>query len=325
MKIKVNYVGEGDCIIITWENEQKLAGIIDCNSNDVVNSAVDVIESKGIERLRFVILSHPHYDHYSGLPEVLSHCIQESIPIDFFGHPVRLGKKYIKSVVGTKKKKGKLFRLFSLVQEGSDRGIINKRGYIQDTHKNIEISKDVHISFLSPSMEEMEDYLKRVVDGDKIGLENEYANRLSVVSAIVTDSWYALLTSDAKEFVFDRLGTGPLSKVNKNLILGQVPHHGSPKNYSPEFWKRIKNTGQPHHAFISVGPNNHGHPSEDVIDHLRKQNYSVHSTWLSESSERASKVRRLLSSSSTKVGGSSNGRDLTFQAPTGSFKGFELI
>ncbi|KYO65145.1 DNA internalization-related competence protein ComEC/Rec2 [Thermovenabulum gondwanense] len=80
---------------------------------------------------------------------------------------------------------------------------------------------------------------------------------------------------------FKILFTGDLSVEGEKLLLQQkadlkanvlkVGHHGSRTSSSQEFVKAVS----PQFAVISVGENNFGHPSEDVLNLLKKQKISI--------------------------------------------------
>lgn len=91
----------------------------------------------------------------------------------------------------------------------------------------------------------------------------------SLVMLLKYYDFETLLTGDA---VLDMLE--PVSKIigdykNKGIILGgldvyKVSHHGSPYNNS----KNLVDALKPVYCIISVGKNNYGHPSKDVIQDL---------------------------------------------------------
>ena len=61
-------VGQGDSILITNRNETML---IDASTNDMGKTVVNDIEKLGIERIDYLVGTHPHEDHIGGLDEVI--------------------------------------------------------------------------------------------------------------------------------------------------------------------------------------------------------------------------------------------------------------
>lgn len=69
LKVYFIDVGQADSILIINGNESAL---IDAGNNEDGEDIVDFIKSKGIEKLNFVIGTHPHEDHIGGLDDVIN-------------------------------------------------------------------------------------------------------------------------------------------------------------------------------------------------------------------------------------------------------------
>lgn len=61
-------VGQGDCELIVSGSETVL---IDCGERDYSNRVISYIRDLGINRLDYVIVSHPHTDHMGGMSYIL--------------------------------------------------------------------------------------------------------------------------------------------------------------------------------------------------------------------------------------------------------------
>jgi len=70
-KLSVHFidVGYGDCILI--ENETCGNLLIDGGYPEQSDKILNYLKETGVERLDFVVATHPHPDHIGGLPEVL--------------------------------------------------------------------------------------------------------------------------------------------------------------------------------------------------------------------------------------------------------------
>lgn len=61
-------VGQGDCQLI---KSGKSAALIDCGEKDYFSQVINYIKSTGVERLDYVIITHPHSDHAGGMSYIL--------------------------------------------------------------------------------------------------------------------------------------------------------------------------------------------------------------------------------------------------------------
>ncbi|MGB9977332.1 DNA internalization-related competence protein ComEC/Rec2 [Thermovenabulum sp.] len=121
-----------------------------------------------------------------------------------------------------------------------------------------------------------------IAEGDEFKYRNikfEVLNPLKKYDFKDENDASIVLKMDYKGFKI--LFTGDLSVEGEKLLLQQkadlkanvlkVGHHGSKTSSSQEFVKAVS----PQFAVISVGENNFGHPSEDVLNLLKKQKISI--------------------------------------------------
>lgn len=314
MDITFKYVGSGDSIILEWQEEDMLyGGVIDCNRYKGINPSKRHIRNEGIDALRFLIFSHPHSDHYSGVLDLLKFCRREDIIIDIFGHTNHVGPEYIRSLKDSRGNKERLTDIHLLAREMENEGIIGRRAHIRGEQSTIKIGQSARVVFLAPTTDEYDKFTEAIFDTDlKVGRDAD-PNILATLCKIEFDNRYILLTSDVKRSVLDKETRDKLRKEDRTMFLCQVPHHGSLSNHSKEFWKRRYKKGHKHYAAVSVGPNPDGHPSDEVISDLRDFGYFVQSTWNQPISDRARKAKRMLACSSTAVNSAyKSGTDLHY-------------
>lgn len=283
LRVTFKNVGQGDSIILEWNDNDGLnkIGIIDCNIlPDHTSPVLEYIQSKKVAQIEFIILSHPHFDHFSGLLGILDHCEQNNIHIKYFLHTSMQVPDYLRTATISALASSELAKLFLKVRTLNRNGIIEDHGYITDHSREIELNNLLKLKFLSPSTIEFDNFINNVqLFHDEDGHNNPNANWLSTFIKIYSDDWYILLTSDVDKTVLLRVGTRHPEELEKELFLGQSPHHGSLGNHRNSFWKtgiqnRLRNTP----IIFSVGNNIYNHPSSDVVRFFRNYNFHVFST-----------------------------------------------
>lgn len=276
IKVTFKYVGQGDCIIIEWDGDG--VGIIDSRKLDGNNPALNHLIEKETKKIKFLLVSHPHRDHYTGFKDILEYCEKYNIEIELFGYTANVDKHYLESVLMPTDDKNALANLFRKAANLHKKGLINKRGPIYDLCGNLKISEDIFIRFLAPSQKEKDEFYKTLFKGDLSFREQPSPNLLSLVTSVESKNWQILLTADAVKSCLKRIGIKKLKHFDKKLVLGQVPHHGSKENHHyEEFWKKRNfESGTP--LAISVGPNQYDHPSETVIEELSVLGYDINLT-----------------------------------------------
>ncbi|RAK62416.1 ComEC/Rec2 family competence protein [Hymenobacter edaphi] len=273
-------VGQGDSILLEWlDNGQKRVGIIDCNKKDESNPVLEHLIDGGYDRIEFLVLSHPHEDHYSGFTELFEHCIQHHIPIGWFGHTAfHLDKDYWKFFEISPGPVQELGKIIRFLPELRDKSLLGKIFQISEGWQK-QITTDVTIKALSPAHLEGEAY-HRVVkldSGMNVKEASQAANLLSSVLLISINQFSILLTADAVTSTLKRLNGDPeLAGISYAVV--QAPHHGSKKNYSAKFWKGVA-IDAARKAVISSGHHDgYRHPHLQVLTKLRSLGFAIHAT-----------------------------------------------
>lgn len=282
VKITFKNVGQGDSILLEWEsNGINRIGIIDCNLYQNSNPVLDHIIENRLLEIEFLILSHPHLDHFSGYFELLNYFRDNKISVKRFLHTSYMTKEYLmsasRSIIGATE----LSRLYGLLKEMRQNNELDV--FIIDANPDLKIpiGDNFFLEALAPSALESDKYARSVQYpfDEEISSANPNANWLSTVLRLFNSEINVILTSDSEKNILSRIGgknTGRLG--NEKLVLAQIPHHGSKKNLNKTFWqmrKRPQNTP----VVISVGMNNYNHPAIEVIDFFERLNgYCVERT-----------------------------------------------
>ena len=208
MRITFKDVGQGDSIILEWINGDGTAGvgIIDCNLYNDENPVLLHIQRLACSHIDFIVLSHPHYDHFSGMLELLKFCEGNQIEVGCFYHTCQQHPDYIKAAcksITTQKELGHLLlKIQSLFKEAKIR-----KQTLSQFAEPIPLEETVSIKCLSPSEREYDDFISSTIFKYS---EEEHgniakANKLSTPLKIQGLDWYILLTSDTELSTFKRL------------------------------------------------------------------------------------------------------------------------
>jgi len=268
-------VGQGDSIIIEWSNEGKNnIGIIDCNLYDNKNPILEYLSHKSITEIEFVVLSHFHFDHFSGMPDLFKFCFEKNIKIKWFLHTLAehvlqiynkmfISKKIEKAVIG-------FFYYFELL----DKNILNDLA-VNSYTAPIQLSNTISMSFLAPSVKTGRNIAKQInkkVNTKKFTYFD--INKLSTITYINNNDSGILLTSDAVKDCFRNLH----KRINKEIVLVQVPHHGSLMNIYQDFWNKLSKKDKCP-AVFSVGYEPKDKlPNKETVELFDKLGFDVHST-----------------------------------------------
>lgn len=278
MNIKFKNVDQGDSILLTWDGNGKVGvGIIDCNiANDGSNPLLEELKLiPFLSTIDFILLSHPHYDHYSGIEEILVHCEVNSIKILRFLHTSSSVPEFLEASVKTQAEAASLASLFKKIDRlyGS---VIDDVVFINAASGIFDLSIDWKIEILAPTYAEQRDFNRLI---STKGSTTYKSNLLSTILKIYRDNQHILLTSDAEHQTFKRIVMKDFHRLfsKSTLHLGQIPHHGANTNYSDKFWKNQSRVDLCP-AAISVGKNSYGHPSDLVIKNLEQLDYKVELT-----------------------------------------------
>lgn len=279
LKITFKNVGQGDSIIIEWKyNDEMQIGIIDCNLFDSRNPVVDYLKHLKPTIISFIILSHPHEDHFSGMKDLLLYCESQNIVIQRFIHTAFSTKEFLKASARKNTPQSKeLEQLFRLLSSFTKNKAIKDSFFLGGDVRKVEF-EGLNLCFLAPTISEYNDFNASLYkDRDDNKVNNPNANLLSTVIKIEYKQKFVLLTSDATSQTFKRIYQDCQDYLQGILSIMQIPHHGSSTNHFKPLWEKIIH-GNSCPAIISVGENIYKLPSKDVINSFKKMSYEIHST-----------------------------------------------
>lgn len=233
-------VGQGDAILAIKGKNQIL---IDGGPNNKVLECLSNHMPFWDKKIELVVLTHPEYDHITGLVAVLDRYSVDQILANSLLTDTGVFSKFREKVIAKK------ISVFS-----------PKNG---DKIKLGEMEFDV----LFPLEKLGNELVWQNNQPQEVMGESAYSSNLNntaIVLKFIDQNFKALLTGDigVTEETLLRQGFGGLEPVD---VL-KVGHHGSKSSTSLNFLEEIK----PKLAVISVGANNrYGHPAGEILERLR--------------------------------------------------------
>jgi competence protein ComEC len=294
LRVTVKEVGQGDCIVLEWknlENEWEI-GIIDCNIHPTQGISNLVKQVANYRRITFLLLSHPHEDHFSGMYDFLEYCKAQKIGIEKIYHTSLFSKEYLQ-IISKKPLTAKKFIYASTDEPKELKKLIlafmeweKLRGTSVFAITNQTVfdipNMPFSISCISPTDKEIGSFIRKLKPfqvnlTDKT--DSSSANLLSTVLYLNHEKWQILLTSDAEKSSFRRIKKSREGiykpDVKKELLVCQVPHHGSVVNHAPDFWDSYIKIN----SVISAGYNPiYKHPREEVIKYFNENSKRIDCT-----------------------------------------------
>jgi beta-lactamase superfamily II metal-dependent hydrolase len=279
MKVTFKDVGQGDSIIIEWDVDGiPKVGIIDCKRNKKSNPVIQHISDK-YKEIEFIILSHPHSDHYTGFPELLSFIETNKILVNRFGFTIKeIGTKFWNWFEITSDETKVLEDIVKGVRRLRDElGLLKKIVPIEEDW-SIPLGNGIEIRCIAPSFTEIEKYQRQIKLGFAYDKQaSKAANYLSTIFWLKDSSNNILLTSDAVKEVFERIHNESRFK-DVNFIVCQAPHHGSYNCYSDIFWDNLIKP-EDRKVVISSGLHEtYCHPHLATIKEFEKNGYTIYPT-----------------------------------------------
>ncbi len=235
-------VGQGDAILIKKGFDEVL---IDGGPNNKVMECLSNNLPFWEKTIELVVLTHPEKDHITGLVEVLKRfkvkkIISNSLLVD------KAAFRAFREAVGQEEievfspKKGDKIKL-----AGMDFEVLWPKERLGDLRLWSQLAYDTE---------------KSGVLGIS-SFEGEI-NETSVVLWLKYDQFDAFLTGDIDQRTEEEIAD---EHELEGIEVLKVAHHGSKYSSSQEFLEKIK----PKIALISVGKNQWGHPTEEVLKKLR--------------------------------------------------------
>ncbi len=224
-------VGQGDCSLILWEGASML---IDCGEKEYADDVLYYLKNHNVDRLDYVVTTHPHSDHMGGMSEIIS--------------AVDVGKVIAPKVSAEMTPTTKSYEKFLLALQSKGLKLTAaKPGTVYELSGKTAAS----VEKTAPEFE----IIAPVDDYDDL-------NNYSVVLRLTYGSTAYLFTGDIeKKAEKDILGSG--ADLSADVL--KMAHHGSSSSTSEKFFDAVS----PRLCVIQCGAgNDYGHPHKETVELL---------------------------------------------------------
>ncbi len=109
-------VGQGDSIFI-MDNEYDIALLIDGGDRNYGTDVVNFIKSQGVNKLDYVVATHPHADHIGGLISVFESFPVENVVMPEITHTSKTYENFINSILENEGETGVIYAKDGLYAE----------------------------------------------------------------------------------------------------------------------------------------------------------------------------------------------------------------
>jgi beta-lactamase superfamily II metal-dependent hydrolase len=241
LKIHFLNVGHGDCSILEIISGNKtIWGVVDSNRPSHWDEvpALKFLKDRTVKKLDFLCLTHPDYDHFSGMIEILDYFSSGDRSIGQFwdsGSNIEKYFKLLSSIPIRIKKVNQFYRkLFELAE-------CDRIEYIQISNSSRPFRfNETEFVFLAPTGKEVIKYIQgNTIDGDDNPSIRNNANLLSIVFLIRYLNKNVFLTGDALKKVIEKILQNLDLSNNKYFHTIKVPHHGSKISNHNGLWKKF--------------------------------------------------------------------------------------
>lgn len=223
-------VGQGDCSLIMWNG---FSALIDGGETEDGDTVLKYLKKQGVEKLDYIVATHPHSDHIGGLPKVIS--------------GLEVGKVIVPRVSDKMTPTSKVYeRFLQTLRDKSLKMTAAKPGtkyVLGEAGESGKVPPEFEI--LAP----LDDY--------------KDLNDYSVVIRLTYGKTAYLLTGDAeKQAENDILESG--ADVSADVL--KVGHHGSSSSSGEDFYAAVS----PKICVIQCGSgNSYGHPHKETVELIK--------------------------------------------------------
>ncbi len=266
--VRIFDVGHGDSLLV--QSPEGAIGIVDCCKRESDIPVLDFLIAEQIKHIEFMVLTHPHEDHYRGMLELLEFCEKNSIVVNKF-YELGMNPKSLNLEFRSVKSSTYYYNLMSLIYEWGEQG----RFHLYDCPEGMTLlqENDFSITCVAPDSRTIKKVVARKLNEPESEL-NHFINHLSIVLLVFGHDGSALLLADSglrsQKHIRGRY------KFKKKIGLFKISHHGSKRSYHHRLMKLTRDSKRTS-AAISTGCR-YGTPAHEVMSSLSTLGISTYST-----------------------------------------------
>ncbi len=238
-----------------------------------VNATIAFLRRRGVERLAFIALTHPHHDHYTGLAILFDH-----FEVDAFWQYDGMERRQLAGLLSGAADPlappNALIRLFETITKLARSKKLILRNLAPHTSPPTGLPRDIPLTItaLSPSGLDKDAYLKSVTacfhaDGGLITSRARQIAHNRIATALLVRFGQAgvLLGSDVESPAWKQiLDEFEPDKLRSHVV--KVSHHGSTNGYCDRLWSLLC----PAPGIAIIAPSaGHELPEPEALDHIR--------------------------------------------------------
>jgi beta-lactamase superfamily II metal-dependent hydrolase len=297
LRIWVLDVGHGDSLVLDYTGSAgRVFGVIDSNRNSVTvdPAATQLLRSLQVSKLSFVMLSHPHADHFRGLGSILDAFEVHT----FYSYPMyrdlkrvkAAGAKYLdaaqRSGSATIRDQATEFASLVISAEQKRRAGMDWMDIEGPTSRVRPAGFDgVHINAMLPFKKVKGEYFNALDSNRWDDLEAPLQNQLSIALDIRYGEYQIALCGDATRAGWaDHKRELLKSNESVSFSIAKLPHHGSADDCDSTvlnyLFPEVGQKGNQKIALISA-PGSRHHPSPVVLKALEERKIHPYCTNLS--------------------------------------------
>ncbi|HUG15958.1 MAG TPA: ComEC/Rec2 family competence protein [Thermomicrobiales bacterium] len=232
-------VGQGMCVVVISPDGRSMVVDAGRSGQRVEQQVIPYLRARGVERIDYLVLTHPDEDHVGGMPAFL-----ENIPVGAWVDPVieTTNQTYAQTL-----------------EMVIDRGIVGMRARRDEA---LDLGVGVTVDVLWP------------VDPMLLSSGQPDTNSNSIVLQVTHGSIRLLITGDVDARAEARLIELETNEDLRSDVL-VVAHHGSRTSSTAPFLDIVS----PSVGLIPVGlDNQYGHPHDEVVQRLRFRSVRIYRT-----------------------------------------------